>query len=142
MEINPTYVTFEQAKLLKEKEFNEGCNRAYDGSECLYYSDNETKNTYNIFNRNLSTAYSAPEQWQVVEWLSLKGIEVSAQINFYNRKSKLGYYYTIDKFNEEGIHNGEDYDIDQFKLIGDKKGFNTRQEAYSAAFDYVLKNLI
>ena len=137
MEIKPTYVTFEQAKFLKEKGFDEDCSKMYK-VQCIWgFGFMQYKNSQ-IHKNSFDT--TAPEQWQVVEWLSLKGIEVSAQINFYNKKSKLGYYYTIDKFDENGIHDGKDYDMQQLGLIGDLKAFNTKQEAYSAAFDFILTN--
>ena len=45
-------------------------------------------------------------------------------------------------FDDNGVHDGKDYDLEQINLIGDKKAFDSRQEAYSAAFDYILKEMV
>lgn len=157
MSIESKYVTFEQAKLFKEKGFDIKLDRHWisqiphtveswsskiddvvsDGMEAKILWREYHSKDYNV---DHAPAY---EQWQVVEWLRIKyNIELSAQVNFYNRKEKLGYFYTLDKFDSNDIHDGKDYDIEQMNLVGEKKGFNTPQEAYSAAFDYILKNLI
>jgi len=138
--IEPTYCTFEQSVLLKEKRF-----------------DVELKTVYNLKSESAESHYpimknsdiehgticTRPEQWQVIEWLRVNhNIELSAQVNFYNKKAKLGYFYTIDKFDSNDIHDGKDYNEEQMNLIGDKKGFNTPQQAISAAIDYILKELL
>lgn len=139
--MRPTHITFEQARLLCKIGFTVGTRNSYNelGNLILpYYGDK-----YVNGNSNGDSLFEAPEQHQVVEWLRINhNIELSVQVNFYNRKSKLGYFYTIDKFDSNNIHDGKDYDKEQINLIGDKKGFNTPQEAYSAAFDYILNNLI
>ena len=66
-----------------------------------------------------------PTQTILQKWLrEVHNIEVSVNVNFYNKSKKLGYYYSIDKFDSNDIHDGEDYDSDQLELIGNKKGFN------------------
>jgi hypothetical protein len=85
-EIKPTYVTFEQAKLLKEKWFNELCLTCYkfDCTEKEYNLIQENSITY-FNNRQQEEGYvpeiAAPEQWQVVEWLRVEhGIWISVSI--------------------------------------------------------------
>jgi len=123
MEIKPTYVSFEQAKLLKEKGFNEKCVQGYNKSEKYLGElivDFPNRNTDNI-------VISAPEQWQVIEWFRVKyGIWVVIIPELLNGV-QVRYYPSIF---EQGV--GED--IEQY--------FNSPQEAYSAAFDYILKELI
>jgi hypothetical protein len=110
MEIKPTYVTFEQAKLLKEK--------GLDGIQIDYG-----------LNQMLNHA-KTPEQWQVCEWLRVNhGIWVSVAI-FVKRDETVVWVYDIYKNN---------YIIEQFQR---SKGFNSPQEAYSAAFDYILKEMV
>jgi hypothetical protein len=46
MEIKPTYVTFEQAKLLKEKGFDEECNRFYTKPNSKLFGIDEHGRTY------------------------------------------------------------------------------------------------
>jgi hypothetical protein len=56
-------------------------------------------------------------------------IHVAANTNFYNKKEMLGYYYSIDKFDKYNIHDGKDYDLSQLELIGEKKAFDSFEEA-------------
>lgn len=126
MKINPTYVTFKQAKILKEKGFDEltkvwrqhgnGISRDVIGKQDYY-------------NRKGDVYTSLPEQWQVIEWLRINhGIWIELKspdmIN-------TGYYFTIHKPFKFGNFYNED-----------TLYFNSPQEAYSEAFDYVLDNLI
>jgi len=102
MKIKPTYVTLEQAKLLKKKGADIECKTAYESN---------------------SIFYSRPEQWQVVEWLRVKhGIWVWVE----NYNDKISYVPQIPK-------------ADLPKVLG---YYHSPQEAYSAAFDYILNNLI
>jgi hypothetical protein len=123
-EIKPTYVTFEQAKLLKEKGFDEITKSIYQ------YENLEIDNDYVNFRNSLFSydhfEISAPEQWQVVEWLRVKyGIWVSI---FHKRHSENKHYgFVIKQANELETKLWE---------------FPTPQEAYSKAFDYILKQLI
>jgi hypothetical protein len=131
MEIKPIYVTFEQSKLLKEKGFNEECRAFYlDGN--LNTPKHSIGNYNNIkWVRTWRTSpdddtISAPEQWQVVEWLRVNhGIWITPIIKYNNN-----WYYQI--FNLKSM----------FMIHIEHKTFNTPQEAYSAAFDYVLDKLI
>jgi hypothetical protein len=119
MNIQPTHVTFKQAKLLKEKGFDGKCNSVYttDGNILLGV------------NVNLLDRIYAPEQWQVVEWLRVNhSIHIEVLLaedypwdKFYYRAMRIGGYFTLS---HDGVHR------------------ETPQEAYSAAFDYVLNNLI
>jgi len=124
--IEPRYVTFEQAKLLKEKGFNLVVDSCYR-SDGLFYkptiSGSELKHS-NILNNE---SCSAPEQWQVVEWLRVeKGIwiEVCKPV-----RQKLF------RFNIDSLNTNEN-------LFTSVVSFSSPQEAYSAAFDYVLNKLI
>ncbi len=100
MEIKPVYVSFKQAKLLKENGIAEV--------------------------KNISIGI---QQWEVVEWLRVdKFIWVTVD-NLIDNK----FYFSIrnTKTKEYASRNG---------CIED--GYNSPQEAYVAAFDYVLTNLI
>lgn len=115
MKIKPIYVTFKQAKLLKKKGFDEECLYHYkkDGTRHLFITDDEYES-------------QAPEHWQVVEWLSVNhGIWISVKKN-YDNGALLGFESIVD------ISDG----------FIDCGTFNTPQETYSAAFNYVLTNLI
>ena len=144
MGIEPTYVTFEQAKHLKEKGFDVPTMKFYylndkrgwfkngelgEGFDDEYWGNNTNLN----WNRDgllpfkpFSECMSAPEQWQIVEWLRVNHaiwIEVRRTSHF----NEIRYQSYIN----------EKY------LSGDMGGYvshTTPQEAYSAAFDYVLNN--
>jgi hypothetical protein len=128
-EIKPAYITFEQAKWLKEKGFDVKVNGFYNGVKVL-------KGMYHFDN-----SIAAPEQWQVVEWLRFNHdiwVNISPVFQFndgredYLQIQGWQYYITViidNKYNQEKSH-------------ADRESKNTPQEAYSAAFDYILKELI
>jgi hypothetical protein len=123
-EIKPTYVTFEQAKWLKEKGFNEQLPSIFLDGELEILRSPISNNEFTT-----SRSYSASEQWQVVEWLRVNhGIWVSC----YPTSNPLKCQFRIYK-NNNGVMS-QVYD----DYMG--KEFNSPQEAYSAAFDYVLNN--
>lgn len=123
--IEPQYVTFTQAKLLKEKGLKLNFCR-----EVFYINPNKKSEPIRIemiHDWELiedKEWYSAPEVWQVVEWLRLKhNIDVHHVI-----VAASHYGYNIFQ-NRTRKHKEEGY-------------FLTPQEAYLAAFDYILKELI
>lgn len=154
------YVTFNQAKLLKEKGFDEPCLAYWIGLEDLEPTiaaynqriipasklykhrntflsikgkdivisneedwEGEVLNNPDKFDRKLwGVKVIAPEQWQVVEWLRVNhGIWVYADF--------LGSWkYVIVRLEDNSRRAIE--------------GYKSSQEAYSSAFDYVLKKVI
>jgi hypothetical protein len=125
-------VTFEQAKLLKEKNFNIDVKSYYTTSEEFtpkdyYYYGNEINYNSPINDiNNINGTISRPEQWQVVEWL---------RVNH-------GIWVCVDR--EEGSTYWK-FNIRLLQLKGHKYGgfggeFNSPQEAYSAAFEYIKDN--
>jgi hypothetical protein len=128
MGIKPTYATFEQAKLLKEKRFDVECHHGYfkhGDTQLLLWLDSEPIN---------SELAKAPEQWQVVEWLRIKhGIWILVL------PTVCGYYaYKIVDVQLDPANPIERPPYSNVNGVD----YNTPQEAYSAAFDYILKNLI
>jgi hypothetical protein len=127
--IQPIYVTFEQAKKLKERGFDEKC--------LFYYLDKQLIQVISYENdiwcqnsRMPGNYLSAPEQWMVVEWLRVNhGIWV--RLTTY----AFGFQYHLDNTPDP-----ETWNIDRRYDCADD--FKTPQEAYSAAFDYILDNLI
>jgi len=122
MNINPIYVTFEQARLLAKLNFQVPTRYGYtkDGSlEKPYYGE-----TYMNTDNENTVIYSAPEQWQVVEWLRVNhNIFIEVYPNWDNRVIE---YYDATIYYKK-IHN----------IFCAK---STPQESYSAAFDYILNN--
>jgi hypothetical protein len=121
--IEPHYVNFNTAKLLKDKGF--------DNIECSgYYHINEGyEKGYSFCYSKMIEQYNngilAPEQWQVVEWFFEK---YNINIQPYQITNDSEYY--PDFFSE--INNkGEIIEIGWSK---------TREEAISKAIDYILNN--
>ncbi len=165
--IEPTYVSFEQAKLLKEKGFNISLYNFYyqeksnstpvltSGAE--YQSDRDCKWDWNLNggesgNQSSVIPYpndtkgiytSAPEQWQVVEWLRLNhGIWVYAS-PYYSRPddNKTGKWifegFEPEVYFIKELEVGEEIATTFFLAT-----YEHPQKAYSVAFDYILKELI
>ncbi len=131
-QIKPTYATYEQAKWLKEKGFDVLTWYCYLKDRTVQFSSGD-ENDVDLYNHNLWDNYSMPEQWQVVEWLRVNhGIWVSVNIAM-DDKWYFELYNLKDKRNAEIVI--EDENVTDFH--------NSPQEAYSAAFDYILNsNLI
>ena len=133
-EIKPHYITFEQAKLLKEKGFDETCNAYFDlDKKITLFNDKD-------FNRSKNSdmypyifgEITLPEQWQVIEWLRVNhNIEVFVTPLF--SETRFNISYQNRKYDANIIING--------KYLF-KKQFKSPQEAYSAAFSYILKEVI
>jgi hypothetical protein len=142
-QIQPAYATPEQAKKLKEKGFDLECNSFYNfhkpqinGLRGLVTPREHNSGIYQDHNGETEDddlICSAPEQWQIVEWLRINhGIWISIQIG--HDENKVWYNVYLEKieltYEFEPINN--DFDI----------GGDTPQEAYSAAFDHILNELI
>lgn len=128
-EIKPTYVTREQAKWLKEKEFDLPTYAYYSGLNFYtgeYKNHSQTTIGDTPMHKMLIGYTSAPEQWQVVEWLRVNhGIWIYVVGGGNNR------YYPMYQ------------DKNQYKLALDlDKFYDTPQEAYEAAIEYTLNNLL
>ena len=127
-EIKPTYVTWEQAKWIKEKGFIE--------PTLTYWSkrDGLIENEISLRNHNERGEWgtSRPEQHVVVEWLRVNhGIWI--KVNWYNyNNNNIFWSYTIEK-----IVNYPD-PIDY--TPNNTPNTNSPQSAYSAAFDYIKDN--
>ena len=145
MEIKPTYVSLEQAKKLKEKGFNEPCDSIFNkdgefqsyknvGDIRTHFKNNEPINpkTWHRYDT------SAPEQWQVVEWLRVNhGIWINVEADSYGEL----WYSKLCVCSKKVWENLEVRSkiINSYRHLGEH---NSPQEAYSSAFDYILKELI
>jgi hypothetical protein len=147
MEIKPTYVTFEQAKLLKGKGFDGECNKCYFKQNAKIFGIDEHGRYYKSVNipkklhtvgdvavQNIENVILAPEQWLVVEWLRVNhGIWIDVGVG--NLFHKCKFYILIKTYN-----------VDRWDLTSldneRHSPYDTPQKAYSAAFDYILKKLI
>lgn len=153
--IEPKYITYEQANLLDEKGFDEDTNANWwilasdhrdnklplDESKIFFCGDSDEleSKTY-IDDETIHNVYhvlSCPEQWMVVEWLRINhGIEIYLRPQRNSRIGVTTYYYgisTICSTNHLEI-------IEVVDLMN--SDYLTPQDAYSAAIDYVLNNLL
>ncbi len=145
MNIEPKYVTFEQAKLLKGKEFEVKVRPMYYFEKTIYtgsymYNTDGVLKLCSMPLVCLKSAWiDAPEQWQVVEWLRVNyGIWISVEGDSYG-----DYWYVKLTVCSEEVWE----DLDKRPGINSAhRKFNNEhkspQEAYSGAFDYILKELI
>lgn len=84
----------------------------------------------NINAIDTGSVFSRPTQSLLQKWLrEVHRIDVSAQVNFYNKSKKLGYFYSLDCFDSNDIHDGKDYDFDQIESVGKEEGFDSYEEA-------------
>jgi hypothetical protein len=126
--IEPTYATFEQAKWLKEKGFlDKNIYGEIRLSQSNFYDPNgilhHIRDAFEEKSFDLKDCYNAPEQWQVVEWLRVNhGIWICVNKSKDAEDNGWFHYYVDNKWSA--------------------KLYDTPQEAYSAAFDYILNNLI
>ena len=144
MEIKPTYVTFEQTKLLKKKGFDKICeshlvvktNGVNKGKQFIRRGRLDYDDIYlEYIEENI------PEQWQVVEWLRVNhGIWVTPipRLN-----SWIFSIVEVITSNHDSLIDIDFYgDNDYLTSKGVPTIIMSPQEAYSAAFDYVLNNLL
>ena len=118
--ITEDYVSFETAKLLKEKGFNEFCNNAYI---------DENRIVYRFSNNDEQTAIcTAPTLQMAMKWLrEVHNIKVNV---FYNNPN-----YAIEYF-ELNTQTG----VNESVFIGD--GYDVYEQACEVAIKYCLENLI
>ena len=137
-EIKPTYITFEQAKWLKEKGFDEPCtalfiheiiqgNTEWDILELFEKNNNDTYEFLLSCDMDWQKNYLRPEQWQVVEWL---------RVNH-------GIWVWVRPYKDHAADNNDpiQHQMNVYKNgVTVSKEFNSHEEAYSAAFDYIKNN--
>lgn len=123
--IEEAYVSFEIAKLLKEKGFNEYCFALYDSNKILIQSGIRLNN---IQVGRVEGSYSAPTLQMAMKWLrEVHNIHIGI-----NPISGKGYNATI-------------YDVadfDDYGIISDTESFFHVEQACEAAIKYCLENLI
>lgn len=123
------YVSFETAKLLKEKGFDEGCRAFYVKSKECGIELFHAKEPYN-YNNNVHPCTSAPTLQMVMKWLrEVHNLFIGINTVIGSDKN-WGYEVFIQK-QEVPIPSKIQWDW-----------FNTYEEACEAAIKYCLENLI
>lgn len=119
--ITEDYVSFETAKLLKEKSFNEPCYTCYLNKELSYYDYLSTN--FEL----IDNAYSAPTLQMAMKWLREEyriSIEISALNCYYCT-------YTIYRLLEEKV-----------KEVYNDGTYSSYEDATNDALKYCLEHLI
>lgn len=143
-----TPISFELAKLLKEKYFNEPCRLVYDNwghIEDWYDMDREY---HRNSEKNTSVYYSAPTIAEVVMWLHEKhGVWISS-LPVVLGTDEWGYEYKILYLPNE-FKNAKRRSIHLERINSFKEGFSSYSgawysptKAYEAAIKYTLQNII
>lgn len=134
--ITEDYVSFETAKLLKEKGFDEPCG-------CFYDTENDDVSIVNewmdISNSELEgiefARYSAPTLQMTMKWLrEVHKIHISVEMGF--DVDNHQYYFFAPSVCRFSDKSGE------YENPFGEKEFNTCEEACEAAIKYCLENLI
>lgn len=121
-----TLVSFELAKLLKEKGFNKKCTAFYDLTSNTQI-DNVPPGKYNLTKQSVSL----PTITEVVMWLHEKH---GLWTNVMYMGFELKYAWSVDVVTTSGS------DWDSYGEEGDVR-YNSPAEAYETAIKYILQNL-
>ena len=123
--VKEEYVSFETAKLAKEKGFNEHCNHYYDSDRKLNYHDQYISNSSLNKLYDLQ-CYLAPTQSLLVRWFrETKELHIEVEFWCYMGENYCEYTYDISK-----PYEGVDKDV---------LWFNTYEEAMEAGLQEALK---
>lgn len=130
--VQPAFVTFEQAKLLKQKGFDERSN-------CFYKKSKTYVHESSCAHRAIGDNLIAAQHWQVVEWLwETYGIDVSVIPCKEKGTRSVEFQFRVINFSDPEI----DEVLFEHQYNTRDSQHTTRREAYSAAIDYILKNLL
>ena len=130
--ITEDYVSFETAKLLKEKGFDETCSCYYFYNDETQFSQFEESLTHWNWNNGYTFRYSAPTLQMAMKWLR----------EVHKLHCDIGYDDLDWFWNIISVSNGIPVE-DRPKLL--KNGFAgiaTYEQACEAAIKYCLENLI
>lgn len=136
--IKEDYVSFEVAKILKEKGFDEYCGTSYTTDDGYPFRVMGT--TYSLEHNSDYDQYhySMPTLSFAMKWLrEVHKIHINIDIHWLHFANQNGWMYVIEKI----LDNGIDY-IDSKGDENDKSFYSTYEEAVEAALLYALKNLI
>lgn len=129
--ITEDYCSFEVAKLLKEKGFNEQCRAAYTNYGKLFTTQIQQYITNILCSKGTLWDCTAPTLQMAMKWL----------------REKYGIFIAIN--NDDLDFNWQCYDLinrgstlDPKILSESYAGYKTYEEAVEAAFKFALENLI
>ena len=129
------YISFETAKLLREKGFPQStsiCNVVYKPNGKMSFNAKSFINPCYLFK---DWYIFAPTQQMACRWLRKRGIHIMPTIGCdVDRTPRIFYGAVIALFNDYG-------DIDYRDPL-DENGYNEPEDAIEAALQYCLTNLI
>ena len=126
--IKEDYVSFEVAKLLKEKGFDEPCIGFYNPINGCFFESSIRKS----WDYNKHGSINAPTLQMAMKWLrEVHRIETHIVLSELNTNNSRKYMFDIYSSDIK-----RDFDSIQ------KDGFNSYEQAVEAAIKYVLENLI
>lgn len=129
------YVSFETAKLLKEKGFDVYVHSFYDADD-MPAQHNEALWDWNLNKENYR--FSAPTLQMTMKWLrEVHNIHINLDIHWLYFANSKGWMYTIERILENGI----EY-VDSKGDENDKTFYLTYEEACEAGIRHCLENLI
>lgn len=123
--IKERYVSFEVAKLLKDKGFDEECTKTYNISNGQMYIGGETCNSDFT---DIDEMITSPTQQMACDWL-IQNYKIYINISFVSGKGYVGTIYDIS-------------DFDNAFSIVETKYYSCIETVYNEALKYVLTNLI
>ena len=130
--IEEAYVSFETAKLLKEKGFDESCNYAYISDDEFVDSSNQLWREYNSQFNKIWDGYSAPTHQMAMRWLrEVHGIFIEVNCNRNNLELTCAISKVEDDFGDK-----------VYEDVGFYFQTYSYEEAVEAALKYCLTNLI
>ena len=144
MRIEEDYVTFETAKLLREKGFNESTYNTYyqfdDGSVYMHHYNFSLPNSENDKNE-----WSCPTLQMTLKWLrEVHGIFITIEVKGDPRMESFIYFkWSVAKYCscqieriDNGLHTPEDY------WVAEPEEDESFEKTCDVAIRYCLKNLI
>ena len=133
--ITEDYVSFEIAKLLKEKGFNENCSRSYVKDKLAVSQGFNNSYYTTMYSDGCYRPISAPTLQMAIKWLrEVHNLHCSVDYDYV-----LGWYCQITSLKKT-----VEYDYEEMKHYHPEKdnGFSSSEEACKAAIKYCLENLI
>ena len=134
--ITEDYCSYEVAKLLKEKGFDEPCLQMWEcGPDKKYLFRLQSSCYQNITEED---SCLAPTHQMTMKWLrEVHSLHINLDIHWLHFANLNGWVYLIEKI----LDNGVEY-IDSKGDENDKTFYSTYKEACEAAIKYCLENLI
>ena len=134
--ITEDYVSFETAKLLKEKGFDGVCGRVYKSNGCLW-ENAQIDGVYLKKEHLFPSEYLAPTIQMATKWLRIvKKLDITIHYDSWACGGHSGYYIVVQR---------TDNDFSEVSPCVDDEDtvfFDTPESAFDAAIKYCLSALI